>query len=341
MLKPANEIAKLSKEVKQKQKAQEENALQSALLMQVEHQNFEKTAVDAAKIGTSFIVVGRIPVEELYLKRLGFLVEKLEKKPERLRFLEKSSNETHIEIADCIARLHKETPLVQTILQDDCLKPSSFFPFLNWLWRDGRVQDQKSVDTLLEILKSYRGVSENWVESKRPEFVFCLELFFRLKKFDSALAQLRSRTQLIPKGADSAYLVSWEGSEDGGGNIVEFSAQKLKWLSVNWRIFSSILNTKIEELAGKGETEFSCVMEFDGRVWFLDDGSNSNDCAPYGIEACSPHLIEAQLSSFGYQVVVQSLCFDDDYVEEMLLPLDLLKKPPQRGDLCRLTIQWF
>jgi len=341
VLKSANEIAKLSQEAKQKQKAQEENARQSALLIQAERQNFEKTAVNAAKAGASFIVVTRIPVGALYLEKLGFLVEKLEKKPERLSFLERSSRETHIEIAGCIDRLHSETPLVQTILQDECLEPSSFLPFLDWLWRDGRVKDAKSVDALLGILKSYRGVDENWIDAKRHEFVFCLDRFFKLKYFDSGLSQLRSRTQLIPEGADSAYLVSWEGSEDGGGNVIEFSAQKLKWLSIHWTTLSTILNAKLEELAGIGETEFSCVLEFDGRVWFLDDGLNLNDETPHSTEACSPHLIETQLSGSGYHVVVQSLSFDDDYVEEFLSPLDLLSKPPQEGDLCRLTIQWL
>jgi hypothetical protein len=83
--------------------------------------------------------------------------------------------------------------------------PLLFSHFLTGFGGMGVFKIRKSVDTLLEIFKSYRGVDENWIDSIRHEFVFCLELFFRFKKLDSALAQLRSRTQLIPEGADSAY----------------------------------------------------------------------------------------------------------------------------------------
>lgn len=125
------------------------------------------------------------------------------------------------------------------------------------------MKDAKDVDALLGILKSYRGVDESWIDLRNNEFVFCLELFFKLKYFDSELAQLRSRTQLIPDGTDSAYLVSWESSDDGGGNVIEFSAQKLKWLSVHRIRLSNLLDAKLEELAGKGKTKFSCNMECD------------------------------------------------------------------------------
>lgn len=283
MLKSAIEIAKLSQEAKQKQKAQEKHVRQSSLLTEVERQNFENDAVDAAEAGKGFIVVPRVPVSEINLQRLGFLVVRIEKKPERQRFLEKSSSQTHLEIAGCLDRLHDEVPLIQIILNDDCIEPRSLISFLDWLWRDGRVKGAEDVDALLGILKSYRGVDENWIDLKRHEFAYCLELFFKLKYFDSGLAQLRSTAQLIPEGTDSAFLVSWEGSGDGGGNVIEFSAQKLKWLFVHWTSLSTKLNAKLDELAGNGESKFSCVMQFDGRVWFLDDGSNPNGSAPFGL----------------------------------------------------------
>lgn len=341
MLKSANEIAKVSQEAKQKLKEQDEQKRQSALLMQAERQNFEKVVVDAALAGKGFIVTSQIPLAESNLTNLGFLVERLEKKPERLNYLEKSCSETRIAILSSIGRLHNEKPLVQTILQDDSLEPSSFIPFIEWLWRDGHLKDEKNVDALLGKVKSYRGVDEKWVDMKRYEFVECLELFFKLKYFDSELAQLTMRTLLIPEGTHSTYLVSWEGSEDGGGNIIEFSAPKFKWLSVHWPNLSAILNAKIVAVASNAAAEVELIMNFDGRAWFLDISSTAlyrDD--PDSMEAGSPNLIEEQLSALGYRVLVQSLNYDDDYDEEVLTPLDLRGSPPKEGDLCRLTVRW-
>ena len=342
MLRNANEMAEASLYAKElaakKEREESESLAQSAKVkarLEKTHQEFEVATYAAARGEELSMVILGHEIRLEWLNGHGFVAKRLTRRMEFEEHLEGLCKSKLAELARHCDLILAECPGLEKLEGDALLHRNPLVSLLETLWRRQELKEPANAELFLAYTRTLSGANSEDLEKVRERLAGALGRFADLKRTESKYQAMRWENLTIPVGIKEATYVSWEASEDGEGLVVDFSAQKLKWLATRWPEISDLLAEWIDGESAEGRFEFLSYVYFNGEKWQLDSGCESDSA----IDFCNPSLASEELTTLGYKVELAEIA-EVEAKNIAVLSEARIRAPGNEHGVYKMRISW-